>query len=755
MRKYILMLILGASSFFATAGVTKSIQGKVLDVLTNEALIGATIKYGDTGVFADVDGSFFINVGSEGNLLVSFVGYVTQTIDVQNIPDDELLIIKLEGSSQILETATITGSKYQKRLGESTVSIDVIKPDFLKSNNTNSLDDALEKLPGVQVLDDNVSIRGGSGFSFGAGSRVMLLYNDIPYLQPDVGLASWGDVPIENISQVEILKGAGSALYGSAAMNGIINVRSAYATSDPVTEFSTSFIKYDEPKDKRKIWWNGIDTTFFESTTSLAHRRKIGKLDISASLFYKHSNEVAQENFSRKGRINLSTRYRATDRLIFGFDFNWNKSKGSDFLMWNNGVRGTYQPRPGTISSGNRLRYVIDPSISYYDKLGNRHKLVSRLYVLDNANAENTANASVNYYTEYQFQKNFQSINLNLSSGVVYANATSDSEILGDVGIFKSQNLGVYTQLDKKIANKLSLSAGLRYEYNQIITPSTPALDTIDKSLQTDARPVLRFGANYELAQGSFLRASWGQGYRFATIGERHLSTNAAGFTIFPNPVLRPESGWTGEVGIKQGFKLLGVEGYVDLAKFWQEYDDMMEFTFVSFDGLQGFQSQNVGNTSIDGWEGNIGLKGEWGEFTVRAGGGYTFIDPKYRDFDTNELIRNSLSDTVNVLKYRTKHNLKFDLQASYLGFSLGVFYEKTSHMINIDELLEIAGQIGEYREVNNQGYEVVNARAAYKFDDWLSLSILVNNLFNEEYTSRPGMMQPPRSFGVRVDSKF
>ena len=65
------------------------------------------------------------------------------------------------------------------------------------------------------MVSSQPNIRGGSGWSYGAGSRVLLLVDDIPALQADAGLAQWDDIPVENIAQIEVVKGAASALYGS------------------------------------------------------------------------------------------------------------------------------------------------------------------------------------------------------------------------------------------------------------------------------------------------------------------------------------------------------------------------------------------------------------------------------------------------------------------------------------------------------------------------------------------------------------
>ena len=74
----------------------------------------------------------------------------------------------------------------------------------------------------------------------------------MPIVQSDAGFPNWGSIPVENIGQIEIIKGAASALYGSAAMNGIINIRTAYPTSKPVTKISFFTTQFGQPKKEKK-----------------------------------------------------------------------------------------------------------------------------------------------------------------------------------------------------------------------------------------------------------------------------------------------------------------------------------------------------------------------------------------------------------------------------------------------------------------------------------------------------------------------
>ena len=153
-------------------------------------------------------------------------------------------------------------------------------------------------------MDGQANIRGGSGYSYGAGSRVLLLVDGIPAFQADAGRPNWSHIPVENIGQIEVIKGAASALYGSSAMNGIINVRTAYPTSDPFTKLSFFTNFYNKPRTttnfagiettgEQKAWWNRDEVVVDKDTIdvtqenrprevgfSFAHRQKFGQHDL-------------------------------------------------------------------------------------------------------------------------------------------------------------------------------------------------------------------------------------------------------------------------------------------------------------------------------------------------------------------------------------------------------------------------------------------------------------------------------------------
>src|SRR5690606_25746101 len=84
----------------------------------------------------------------------------------------------------------------------------------------------------------------------------------------------------------------------------------------------------------------------------------------------------------------------------------------------------------------------------------------------------------------------------------------------------------------------------------------------------------------FQAAQYTFLRASFGQGYRYPSVAEKHASTTLGSVRIFPSPSVKPESGWSTEAGIMQAFMIGRIRGEGDLSLFLSQNRDMIEYLF-------------------------------------------------------------------------------------------------------------------------------------------------------------------------------
>ena len=760
-----LIAIFTLISLFGTIAIGAQnfeLTGTLTDSLTGEALIGASVSdpLGDTGTVTDVTGRYALSLSSGWHTIeFSYLGYETISRDVM-MNDNIVIDAQLGESSTILETTTITGSRYEKSLAKSVVSINVIKPQLIDNNNINIIDKLLDKIPGVQMIDGQANIRGGSGFSYGAGSRVLLLIDDVPAFQADAGRPLWDDIPVENISQIEVLKGASSALYGSAALNGIINIRTGYATAEPQTKAYTSYTYFMDPQDDRKKWW-GTDETIaapYIVNVGLSHKQKFGKLDVVASAFAEKFERYVENSFKNRIRASTNLKYRLSDRVTISANMMYNYKKDDNFFIWENASTGTYKGSAGTSTGGVTNRFYIDPQVTVFDKRNNKHRFIGRYFYINNGSLGTQATASNNIYGEYQYTGRVSELDLDYTAGTSTYFLQSESQLFGDVNV-TGYNSAIFGQFDKGFFNdKLELTIGARLELNQLDIPDIYQLDTL--AVESESKFVKRLGLNYEALSFVNLRFSYGEGYRFPTIAEKYIQTNLGGISVLPNPELQSESGWTSEFGIKSLFRVGTWEGYVDLAAFRSEYEDMMEFTFLDNGGSLGFQSINIGNTTINGFEVNLVGRSKLGDFPINLLAGLTVIRPRYSDFDNNVTIQNSISKPIdenenpNFLKYRSKRNFKIDAEIEINKLTLGTAFNISSAIVTIDQFLFNFAQIGIYKEINPGGFSRWDARASYDFDI-IKVSVLSNNLLNGEYSIRPGTLEPPRSIAVRLDKVF
>ncbi len=793
--------------FFSFLNTTVFAQTTLKGRVTNEQkepLPSVIVSVDNKNAETDLAGNFSIILDKkeEYRLQAVLVGFkkIDEKIklDVQN--GVATLDLVMEENNEILNVTTVTAGKFEKPLSEVTVSLDIVRPSLIENVNTRKIDDVLQKVPGVNIIDGQPNIRGGSGWSYGAGSRVLVLVDDIPALQADAGFPNWRDFPVENVEQIEIVKGAASALYGSSAMNGIINIRTGYAKSKPETKISTFGVAYLTPKDERKKWWGSSekDSVYqppfpYEAGISALHKQKFGKFDLAASGFYINTALFNKENYDRYGRLTLNTRYRFTEKLSAGINANFNSGFNQTFFYWQDEKSGAFKPARGTVSSSNRQRYWIDPFVTFFDGAGNRHKFLGRYYNVRNNLNNNQANGSDLIYSEYQFQRTFLDkivvtagvvgtfintvpsfVNDTVFNPVTQAIIRIDRKILtlfGDT-IYKSRNVAGYLQADAKF-DRLNISVGMRVEQNTISGPNQVILRGLLRPLDTitspnggkltEARPIFRFGANYRVAKATFLRASWGQGYRFPTVAEMFVSTNVGGLPIVPNPLLTSETGWTAEFGAKQGFKLGGFKGFFDGALFWSEYQNMLEFQpRQRADGSVldiAFQSQNIGNTVIKGFEVSLAGQGTIGELTPSVLIGYTYIDPKYQVLRVQDSLLSTSKE--NVLKYRFRHNFKFDGELAYKNFTLGASVIYTSFMEAVDVILaggllpEFLPGVKQYRADNQRGATVFDLRTSVMIQKKLKITLIGSNLLNTEYSNRPGLLESPRHAQVRLDYSF
>lgn len=195
------------------------IKGTVSDQ-TGEPVIGATVKVSGSqkGVITDIDGNFNIQAASDAKLVISFIGYETQTV---NVSGRNQLNITLREDSKLIDEVVVVGYGVQKK-SDLTGAVASVKSDDIKNLSTTDAGAALQgKAAGVQIINSggpgeaaDIRIRGYSSNSGNIGPLLIvdgLKVDNIQYLDPSM------------IESMEVLKDAASAaIYGAQAGNGVV-----------------------------------------------------------------------------------------------------------------------------------------------------------------------------------------------------------------------------------------------------------------------------------------------------------------------------------------------------------------------------------------------------------------------------------------------------------------------------------------------------------------------------------------------------
>ncbi len=782
--------------FFAIQSLNAQIiKGTITDQNTNESLIGANIiSENGLGVATDIDGKYQLKL-SEGKQKITFkyIGY-DEIIKTFELAKNETLEmnITLSPISEQLNTIVVSAGRFEQKIEEITVSMEVIKPSLIENKNTTDIQTAMDQIPGVNITDGQANIRGGSGWSFGAGTRVLVLVDDMPLISGDAGQVQWKLIATENINQVEVIKGASSALYGSSALNGVINIRTAFPSQKDIdknvwpgyTKINTHFGLIDKPK-REELNWNGEKRRAYKGIEFL-HAMKIKSLDLSIGGNIFLDDGFRQGEVTDRKRFNINSTYKSKkiEGLSYGVNANFLFQTTGSAIIWDSYDRA-YIPLNNEITTTAGDTYNIDPFVTYMSG-NNRHTLRTRYLKVINDNStkgkdNDQDNKSETYYSDYQWQKNIKKYNLRVTSG------TTNEIVYAKADLFNGKNTrannSIYTQLDKKMG-RLNLSFGARYEQFSIKSDKKHVINGDSINNFSAGKPVFRTGINYQVAEATFIRSSWGQGFRFPSMAELFISANQGGLEIYPNPDLKPEKGWSAEIGLKQGVKLEKWIGFIDIAGFLMQYDDMMEFTFNQWGdpatapllGL-GFKAVNSGNTQISGLEISINGQGKINKnLSLNILAGYTYMDHFSLDPDKiyayagdNQGVSytNSSSDPT-VLKYRYKHIAKLDAEILYKNISFAGSYRYNDFMSNIDYIFTtplvnegipgvfdgIPG-INESRENAKNGDYVIDARLGWQMNDVFRFGFVVNNVLNREYMTRPATMMSPRTFAVQCNIKI
>ena len=638
-KQFLLAAVLSCLTGVLYAQVTLS--GKVTDKENGEPLVGVNIRVDKSlaGSTTNGKGEFSISNLPEGKHVLSFTYVGFTPLHYTSKGNEKNILISMEENFNNIGQVVVTGTGTHRRMTDSPVPVSVITAKEISNANASTLEDALVKLsPNISSYTNGM----GTTMSLnGINEDYILILENGKRL---AGEDRYTRVNVANIKRIEVLNGAASALYGSDAIGGVINI----ITDDAKNTINVSNYTHYSSEGRWTETFNAdVNAGKLSSYTSY-QRLQAGSwqnnnIDENGYLTGKPTSVGFYSN-----TVNQRFVFNATDKLSFY-------------------VRGTYydnktrRPQDATYFAKSKDKYVEKDAYTYNLKhetytygagmkyMINRTAYIDAEFYSDNFSSDyvyfkktgdylpgdEVTRKKVNYYNG-NVKGIFRIGDYNrVSVGVEYVNEqlNSESDNISSKNIY---TMALYAQDEIKLMKNLQAMLGLRYIYNE--------------NFKNHATP--NVALMYKLGDLN-LRAAYAAGFRTPTLSQLYAtdeSKTASRYTV-GNPNLKPEKNNFYSLNAEYNHKWFSVSA----TGFINDIRDMINYRTLSdeeitamgldekhakFDEIR--QRDNVDRAKTKGLSLNATVNLGAG---FRVSGGYTYLDTKAKQRNADGTYKESPID--------------------------------------------------------------------------------------------------------------
>lgn len=643
-------------------------------------------------------------------LRVAAVGYVADSLPEIAVEagDTARVVVTLRSAAVALPGIVVTASRAPERVEDAPASVAVLSRDEVIARNVTTVDGALPFVPGVTLNGPGqMDIRGSTGSAGGVGSRVLTLIDGHPALSGDGGEIIFEALPLLDLDQIEVVKGAASALYGSNALGGVVNLVTAPIGDRPETVVRAHFGVYQVPSR-----YQFTDERLNAQGLALQHSRRLGSVGVRIAADRETSDGFQQNG--QYGRWFLRAKMSSAPEAAHPWDayVMWSRNDSGDFLSW----RSQDQPFEVTPAS------LGDRSVYAFLLAGATITPVATSSTLLRVSPYLNHNSNQNYFTENQdyhdATRGGTSVQLSLAAGRRHAitlgadgaGTRVTSNFLGRPWLWDG---AAFAQDEADLGGGFKGVLGARLDYH----------DTNEGAAEYSLNPKL--GLVWHRSDRLSARVSVARGYRAPSAIEQFVSSVQFGFRVIPNPALHGEHAWTGELGTAaRPFRWLRT----DATLFWSEYRDLIGPGLTLADGGLVAQFQNLSRARVRGLD--LGLRSSLVPGWLDLSASYLFLDTK--DLDTRL-----------ALPYRSRHNVTGTLEVLRGLFDMDLRWRSRVEQV-LAYPLDPRGAI-----------TLVDLRAAYRIFGTV-VQVKVGNLFQQVYPDvQERVPGAPRSLSLTLYRMF
>lgn len=662
-----------------------------------------------------------------------------------------------------LNPVTILGTGTYHKADNSPVAVKVISAKDLKDTQVTNLTDALTRLTTNITTQTNGQ---GTFVNFnGMSDSYMLILENGKRMSGD---DRWNRISMSNIKRIEILSGAASALYGSEAIAGVINI----ITDETQNKVEASnFTKFSSKGRLDEDIQVDINSGKFSSSTTYNHKEADNWQVNKYQAFDEDGTTVAKltgrpmsvaynsENISQKLEWKVNDKFSAYIRgnyydyltarpqhaTYFTQKATTNKTTGEKTYSYTEKAAYTYDLHHKSYTYGGGARWEPNKDTHIYLDVYSDNYVSKYAYWQTSEEEAYELTRKRTHYTNETLKGIFRlTPKHKLSAGIELVQESLNSE--SDNIHFESTNsYNVYAQDELVLLKNLEAVIGMRYTYN----------DNFGSQFTPNA------GLFYKLGQFRF-RASYAEGYRTPTLSQLYATDQAktnSRYTI-NNTALKPENNhfWNANVEYTNNWMSLSLSGYVNEIKNMINYRTLTEDEISGSSALSALreegwttirQRDNIDEATLKGVSANV-------KFILPAGftlsGGYSYTDSKART-KTLDAKTQSYTITENPVDKSVRDVTNVNLTWNH---AWGDYY------LNVN----LNGHVQGRRYSSTYGYAPkyqqwdLNTRHTFILQHFtLEPSVGIENLFNQRDTSywnsNFSTINPGRTLYVSVALKF
>ncbi len=630
-----------------------------------------------------------------------------------------------------LGEVVVTSTRVETGVNESPSAVTVITQEQIAASGAENVSALINGTAGVVIKDNGpdgalktVSLRGSTS------EQVLVLVDGIRQNSSILGTIDLSTIPIESIDHVEIVRGADSALWGSDAIGGVINIITKKATKTAVTLSVTngSYIPHDATTvsslgTQTAVSANPLDLSDGQ-TVDLSMAGKLGELGLTGGgSFTRAANGYTWYDTGWKYALNAWRRRTNADSLsgngfagitapLFGGDLT---ARGTIVLsdtgapgsltLISDAARQTETAAAGSLAWKTDRFFTDALSLDLkgfyrYDELGYSDPAYPP------ASLHKTQTASLDLTQKFTIQDWISAV----YGGSVYYDDVNSTNF---ASVKDRLNVAGFLSVPVSPTDSLTVTPTARYDY------FSDYAGNFSYSLS----------GVYLLSDRSSLRASFGSAYRVPTLNDLYYY-DPLGYSA-PNPNLKPETSYNGELGGTFALAMLSVDAsvfgrFVDNNIVWLAAAPTYVYTPV-----------NLYQTFYPGAEAHAKLAFT-DEISLEAS--YTFVYSFLLNDGTTAL---TLADNRRV-PYSPMHTV--GATARYAG---KVHAADVTLRYVSDQYTDSANTASTILA----GYVVVDADYRFQATDAVALTVALKNIFNTLYYTASGYPMPPFSLeaGLRL----